>query len=653
MTNAPRAVLHQLGNWEKGMVAMEPEMRSDMRLDISLSASFAFSLLLMLLLVTVASSQSIVLFLDAGYYLFEVIRTGQPAIKESTATTIQLLQQIPVLAALKSGLTDLSSIRFLGGLSNLLLPLGLTSCCYWALPADRKALFTFPLLAYLAGAMSAFFPTVTDAPPAAAYFWLLLFLLYFSDVRKNSVTALLFAVLIPSIWLHESFVFLGPVLIYVSVMRMWKSGSTRERAIYILACIWLLIGTLLALRAVILPRSVRNRTGFIQQLTEGMWIYYDALNVVAALSSAALVLFGLYWIGIITSSSAPRLSAKIFSLVAVGVSLFAVGASTLTLATWVHSDLYGYYSQFAARANATLISFPLSIMWLAVAKPGTHVVQLKSRTIARLVLILSLSVFMAHLAGLGRWAQFVDSYSRMLHSKEGLISWQRAREAVLHADRLSNNGGIWLNPTISVLLAEDGKVRTIIANSPRATWQPFDPCALRAGSRLPIVDYRPYETAISTGVCAGSPSQFGSVEGWASVPKKADFRLPNLPPMLADTHGLSSPEQWGRWTDGETLKLDFVAPLPDEFALSIVAMGFGPNVGKAVEVTTGDDGEPISFVLEDAPTAHRLEFKILKPSASVQFKIPAPTSPLELGEGEDPRRLGFRLIELKLIVPGE
>lgn len=631
---------------------MDPELRSNVRLEISLGACFVFSLLLMLMLVTVASSQRIVLFLDAGYYLFEVIRTGQPVIVESTATTIQLLQQIPVLAALQAGLTDLSSISFLGGLSNLLLPLGLTLCCYWVLPADRKALFTFPLLAYLAGAMSAFFPTVTDAPPAAAYFWLLLFLLYFSDLRKKSVTALLFVVLIPSIWLHESFVFLGPVLVYVAATRMWGADSARERGIYGIACIWLLVGTLMALYAVMMPRSGSNRGGFLQQLFQGMWIYYDSLNVVAVISSVALVLFGLYWIGIIASSARPVLSTQIFRFVAVGVFVFSVGAPALALATWLYPDLYGYYAQFAARANATLISFPLSIMWLAVAKPGPHVVELKSRTIAGLVLILSLSVFVAHLAGLGRWSQFVDSYSTVLHSKEGLISWQRAREAVRHADQFSNNGESWLNPIMSVLLADGGKVRSIIANSSRAGWQPVDPCALDVGSRLPIVDYRPYEEAISAGVCAGRASRFGSVAAWTSGPSRADFRLPIFPLMLAEAHGLSGPEQWGRWTDGDTLKLDFAEPLPKEFTLSIIATGFGPNVGEAVEVTAGDDDvdERQTFVLGDSPTAHRLEFRLQRPSASVRFKIPAPTSPMELGQGGDPRRLGFRLVELQLIV---
>ena len=56
----------------------------------------------------------------------------------------------------------------------------------------------------------------------------------------------------------------------------------------------------------------------------------------------------------------------------------------------------------------------------------------------------------------------------------------------------------------------------------------------------------------------------------------------------ASARGLSHAEPWGTWSEGNAIDLEFSLPLPDKFAIHLVAHAFGPNVDKAFLVHVGD-----------------------------------------------------------------
>ena len=63
-------------------------------------------------------------------------------------------------------------------------------------------------------------------------------------------------------------------------------------------------------------------------------------------------------------------------------------------------------------------------------------------------------------------------------------------------------------------------------------------------------------------------------------PRILDFRKSAWPGTISSATGLSSAEQWGTWSLGGSAMLEFSTPLPNRFAVHLVAHAFGPNVGK-------------------------------------------------------------------------
>jgi glycosyltransferase involved in cell wall biosynthesis len=131
---------------------------------------------------------------------------------------------------------------------------------------------------------------------------------------------------------------------------------------------------------------------------------------------------------------------------------------------------------------------------------------------------------------------------------------------------------------------------------------------------------------------------------------RVDFSAPDLGRHIDLVQGLSSPEGWGRWSDGERVRIDFNESVRNPYRLSIlIRKAFGANVGREMIVRIGAasyrhrlaNGEQrFCAVLDHAP--ERLP--------SIELTIPHPVSPQSLGESTDHRRLGIVLgaIEVQL-----
>lgn len=131
-----------------------------------------------------------------------------------------------------------------------------------------------------------------------------------------------------------------------------------------------------------------------------------------------------------------------------------------------------------------------------------------------------------------------------------------------------------------------------------------------------------------------------------------DFTKDGLPIFVKSIVGLSKFEPWGRWSDANLSShviFNFTESLPDIFSLSLKANAFGPNVGKDLNIQVGDkkfnimipNGGPFEIELPVALNGKRVN--------TVEFIPPQPTSPKDLGLGEDGRRLGIGFISMKII----
>ncbi|WP_196222238.1 DUF7024 domain-containing protein [Burkholderia ubonensis] len=131
-----------------------------------------------------------------------------------------------------------------------------------------------------------------------------------------------------------------------------------------------------------------------------------------------------------------------------------------------------------------------------------------------------------------------------------------------------------------------------------------------------------------------------------------DFTHPGWPRFVSALDGLSTPENWGRWTDANlapAVKISFEAPLPKQFVLNIEALAFGPNVGKPVTVTIG--GQSAIFRPTEQMQRFSLHFSLAQSTRDIVIQPAEPRSPFELGMSADRRRLAIGLGHLSIAYP--
>jgi hypothetical protein len=125
-----------------------------------------------------------------------------------------------------------------------------------------------------------------------------------------------------------------------------------------------------------------------------------------------------------------------------------------------------------------------------------------------------------------------------------------------------------------------------------------------------------------------------------------DFRKSTWPGVVSRSWGLSYSEPWGAWSSGKIVTLEFAIPLPNRLAVHLVAQAFGPVVGKEFIGRVGD--HEIKFTLGASAEERVLEFGNPKKLRIIEFEIPSPASPKNLGLGSDDRTLGIGFIELRI-----
>ncbi|MBV5330746.1 MAG: DUF2029 domain-containing protein [Chlorobium sp.] len=113
--------------------------------------------------------------------------------------------------------------------------------------------------------------------------------------------------------------------------------------------------------------------------------------------------------------------------------------------------------------------------------------------------------------------------------------------------------------------------------------------------------------------------------------------------------GLSHVEPWGRWSDGDQVELGLTGCLPQgRLKLMIVGHAFGPNVGLPVKVVLGSKEIVTTFADSDTEQSAYITNEA-KCVDKVVIKIPKPTSPQELGQSTDSRKLGIGWLSLNII----
>ena len=124
------------------------------------------------------------------------------------------------------------------------------------------------------------------------------------------------------------------------------------------------------------------------------------------------------------------------------------------------------------------------------------------------------------------------------------------------------------------------------------------------------------------------------------------FNRPSWPGSLSEVHGLSSPEQFGRWSNGEKVALQLVGSLSGTVRLTLTASAFGPNIGQPFTLRLGEQEQ--HFTLQGANEEVSLLFALTESAQKIEIQVPQPTSPKMLGLSDDDRLLGIAMHKLQI-----
>jgi len=426
------------------------------------------------------------LFADGAHYFLRVIEFEAPVLVEPARRTVQFLQQVPTVLALHFDLLDLRGLIVLFGATTHGLPLLLLALCWLVLPRDRKALFVFPLLHFLAGTEAAGLAAIVEGPVASGYFWLLLLLISFrTDGIGGQVAVLLLS--LPALYLHEGMALLAPVLAAAAFPQ-----ARRRRPLLWLLVGWFLVVAISEAGFVVDPRSVTMRQAFVQSIWRAKflvepWTYPWVVNVAAILGMAAILVLPI----LVVLERRRRPTWPLFAAYA-ALCIGLVVSAALT------DFMFSPASQFHARSNGLLLSLPLGVLFLmALLRPALCGLWERSWAIG-VVAALALGQLVLQGIATHYWSEFVTNFEAVLASHRGLVAWSDALASLPaeNAKALQRMSWPWTNPTLSLLLAPGGKVTTIIDVSEHR-WEPFDPAKPDELPQSRLIDTAPYRAALA------------------------------------------------------------------------------------------------------------------------------------------------------------
>jgi phosphoglycerol transferase len=135
----------------------------------------------------------------------------------------------------------------------------------------------------------------------------------------------------------------------------------------------------------------------------------------------------------------------------------------------------------------------------------------------------------------------------------------------------------------------------------------------------------------------------------ASLSDGIDFTKPGYPTFIVETQGISGFfEPWGRWTDGDKAIIKFQDALPQEFNLELVVnSAFGPNANAPIIIRVGANEQ--TFTVTQPNETFRFACNKVQNVNTIEIIPPKPTSPKSMNLNNDERRLGIRLVALRII----
>ena len=414
---------------------------------------------------------------DGAFHLLSLATGEKFLFWETPRNASYFLHQWATILAIRLGIDDLVVLARIHGLTMLMTPIVLIALSYFVLPREHKYLFFFPVFYYLAGVMAGAFSAIGEAQLAGSYFWLLFFTILF--FRTGLFTNLLvFALVLPIFVIHESFVLMAPFLALAGLYRLLRSKNTKDRLYFAALTALLIAVTAVVLSFILVPKSeyYESRSlSYFSTITSLAFIrsygYYNP-PAILGLIAGFILLVGVY----ATRRGLVKVQRVLWMVIALAAVLAAI--SPLIAERALSAKL-----QFDARSYGPILIPPLVLLMAVVSLRAAQTkAYIESGFVAGVVLALALGQVGWNVAATNEWRHYIASFRGLLNDHRGLLSHEQALAELSPESgrQLVNMSWGWTYPTMSIILAERGKVQTIIENPDwgEDAWEPFDPATL-------------------------------------------------------------------------------------------------------------------------------------------------------------------------------
>lgn len=435
----------------------EREPASDRAVKFMLWVTFGIVTVQAVLLIV----EQVQLYGDGSAYLYWLLRSRRPLAFAANRRFANLVTEIPVVFALRAGLTDVGVASRLFG-AGVYLPLIVSlGLCIW-LARERLELMLFPLLSAVAVTSNTDFLIISESNVLVALFWPLLFLFTLRREWSGWTFALAFLLAGPTLLCYESMVFIGPILVALAVWRaaeMRRACDAMRARRFLFFAFYFAMGILVGAWWIMHPRDERNFRLFLQatrfyQDGLGHVHWLGILSFVGLLLTAAALLF--------------RRWPKIVGWVLIAAFAVACAFAALAPAMWPSS----FAPKLHARARvlnaylAPLLGIAYLLAWRRPLRPE------RLRHAFAIVAILAAAQLVWHAGAARRWTQYLDAFRAEVATKHGIVPHQ---ETVLSRQPYNVIFTSWALPVMSILMAPDGRVQAMIQSPNPTEWQPVYP----------------------------------------------------------------------------------------------------------------------------------------------------------------------------------
>jgi hypothetical protein len=406
------------------------------------------------------------LFGDGSAYLYWLLGNRRALEIAFSRNFASIVTQLPVVVALRAGVTDIGIASSLLG-AGLYLPLiASLGLCIW-IARERPELVLFPLLSATTVTSNTDFFIISESNVLVVLFWPLLFLLTLGREWSRGTFTLACVLAAPTLLCYESMVFFGPILLGLAVWRAREMHRTGDRAGtlgFLGLAVYFAAGIAIAARSIINPRDERN----LQLFLDSTQFYRDAQG-------------HLHWLGILSFAALGVIAAALLvrrwpALVGRAIIVaFVVGCAVAAIAPALWPSSFAPILHSRARVlNAYLPPLPGVAFLVAWRRPPP---MRRWKYAFIVVAVLAAAQLTWHALATRIWANYLDVFRAEVASQRGLVPYEASvlsREYVDgHPVAVMNTS--WTMPTMSILMSPGGRVQAMIRSPLPQEWQPFYP----------------------------------------------------------------------------------------------------------------------------------------------------------------------------------